>query len=170
MIACLVGIAGSTALCLTENSDGPGSSVPLGVALGLVAGATYAGYSWTLRRLMNRHVPRGAATGAVLGLGGVILAPIAVIGLTLTASIPTTAWLVLVYLAIVPMFLGYVLFSRGLAGVDATTATTITLVEPAVATLLAVVILHEHLGVRGWTGMALLALALVILVTPARRT
>ena len=68
------------------------------------------------------------------------------------------------------MFLGYVLFSRGLAGVDATTATTITLVEPAVATLLAVVILHEHLGVRGWTGMALLALALVILVTPARRT
>ena len=142
---------------------------PAGVALGLVAGATYAGYSWTLRRLMNRHVPRGAATGAVLGLGGVILAPIA-IGLTLTASIPTTAWLVLVHLAIVPMFLGYVLFSRGsrrgrrdnrdddhprrTRRRDAARRR-----DPPRAP-----------GVRGWTGMALLALALVILVTPARRT
>jgi DME family drug/metabolite transporter len=170
MVACLVGIAGSTALCLTEISDAPGSSVPLGVALGLVAGATYAGYSWALRRLMNRRVPRGAATGAVLGLGGVILAPIAVVGLVLTASIPATAWLVLGYLALVPMFVGYVLFSRGLAGIDATTATTITLVEPAVATLLAVVILHEHVGVSGWVGLALLTLALLILAAPRRHT
>jgi DME family drug/metabolite transporter len=63
-----------------------------------------------------------------------------------------------------------VLFSRGLAGIDATTATTITLVEPAVATLLAVVILHEHVGVSGWVGLALLTLALLILAAPRRHT
>ena len=79
------------------------------------------------------------------------------------------AWLVLAYLALVPMFVGYVLFSRGLAGIDATTATTVTLVEPAVATVLAVLILDEHLGLIGWSGMALLGLALLILVAPGRR-
>lgn len=170
MIACLVGIAGAAALCLTEGSGDPGSSIGLGVALGLVAGATYGGYSWVLRRVMSRRIPRGAATGAVLGLGGVILVPIAVVGLVLTASIPASAWLVLGYLALVPMFVGYVLFSRGLAGIDATTATTITLVEPAVATLLAVVILHEHVGVSGWVGLALLTLALLILAAPRQHT
>ncbi|GAB03538.1 DME family drug/metabolite transporter [Gordonia amarae] len=145
------------------------ASVPAGVALGLVAGATYAGYSWALRRVINRRIPRGAAAGAVLGAGGMLLAPIAGVGLVLTESTPADAWLVLAYLSLVPMFVGYVLFSRGLAGIDATTATTVTLVEPAVATVLAVLILGEHLGAIGWSGMALLGAALLILVAPKLR-
>ncbi|MCB1295299.1 MAG: EamA family transporter [Gordonia sp.] len=169
MIACAVGVVGSAALCMTDGDGAAASSVPAGVALGLVAGATYAGYSWALRRIINRRIPRGAAAGAVLGAGGVLLTPIATAGLIVTDSIPADAWLVLAYLALVPMFVGYVLFSRGLAGIDATTATTVTLVEPAVATVLAVLILDEHLGLIGWSGMALLGLALLILVAPGRR-
>ena len=66
MIACAVGVVGSAALCMTDGDGAAASSVPAGVALGLVAGATYAGYSWALRRIINRRIPRGAAAGAVL--------------------------------------------------------------------------------------------------------
>ena len=60
-------------------------------------------------------------------------------------------------------------YAKVMAAIDATTATTVTLVEPAVATVLAVLILDEHLGLIGWSGMALLGLALLILVAPGRR-
>ncbi|WP_368045947.1 EamA family transporter [Actinomyces radicidentis] len=63
------------------------------------------------------------------------------------------------------MFLGYVLFGVGLARVPASTATTITLLEPAVAALLAVAVLGERLTVLSWAGLALLAVVLVVLVT-----
>ncbi|WP_417862215.1 EamA family transporter [Actinomyces radicidentis] len=63
------------------------------------------------------------------------------------------------------MFLGYVVFGLGLARVPASTATTITLLEPAVAALLAVAVLGERLTVLSWAGLALLAVVLVVLVT-----
>lgn len=63
------------------------------------------------------------------------------------------------------MFLGYVLLGVGLARVPASTATTITLLEPAVAALLAVAVLGERLTVLSWAGLALLAVVLVVLVT-----
>ncbi|MFT3660168.1 MAG: EamA family transporter [Gordonia sp. (in: high G+C Gram-positive bacteria)] len=165
LTACALGIAGSALLSLSHGGDGDGS-VLLGVALGLVAGGTYAGYSWALRRLMRRGVPRSAFAGVVLGAGGVALLPvIAAHGGRLAEAAPLSWWM-LAYLAVVPMFLGYVLFSRGLGGIDATTATTLTLIEPAVATVLAVTILHEHLPAAGWVGMALLVAALAVLTRP----
>lgn len=78
-------------------------------------------------------------------------------------------------MALVPMFLGYLLFGIGLARISASTATTVTLIEPAVATLLAVLVVGERLGGTGWAGLALLAAVLVLLVLappppgPARR-
>jgi DME family drug/metabolite transporter len=71
-------------------------------------------------------------------------------------------------MALVPMFTGYLLFGWALAHVPATTATTLTLLEPAVATLLAVTIVGEHLPAAGWAGLALIAGCLVILTAPPR--
>jgi DME family drug/metabolite transporter len=66
-------------------------------------------------------------------------------------------------MALVPMFLGYFLFGVGLARVRPSTATTLTLTEPAVAAILAVVVVGERLGIMGWSGMAILAAALAVL-------
>jgi DME family drug/metabolite transporter len=76
---------------------------------------------------------------------------------------------VVAYLAVVPMFLGYVLFGRGLAAVSATTATTLSLLEPAVAAVIAVLVLHEGLPALGWAGMAVLLASLVLLAADTRR-
>jgi DME family drug/metabolite transporter len=66
------------------------------------------------------------------------------------------------------MFLGYVLFGRGLATVAASTATTVSLLEPAVAALIAVIVLGEHLPPMGWLGLGLLFASLVITATNTR--
>lgn len=141
-----------------------------GVLLGLVAGATYALYSWVAHRLMRRGVPSRAAMGAVFGTGGVALLPVlAVTGGPLLASAGNAA--VGAYMALVPMFCGYVLFGWGLARVPASTATTLTLLEPAVAAVLAVLVVGERLPGAGWVGVGLVVASLVVLAAPgsARR-
>ncbi|MFT4397334.1 DMT family transporter [Gordonia lacunae] len=170
-VACLLGIVGSGALALSRSESSHGDalsgnhSAAVGVGLGLLAGVTYAGLSWAMRRLMNRSVPRGAAAGTVMGLGGVFLLPVVAIGIPAVITHPGTLG-VLAYLVLVPQFLGYVLFSRGLGRIDSSTATTITLIEPAVATALAVGVLAEPITAIGWVGIAVLATALLVLLAP----
>jgi DME family drug/metabolite transporter len=65
-------------------------------------------------------------------------------------------------MAIIPMFLGYLLFGFGLNYIDASKATLITLIEPLVATVLAIVIIGEKFKVIGWAGVALVSLCLLM--------
>ena len=164
MLAAGSGVIGSVMLCVAKF-DGPAASAAgtvSGILLGLLAGATYALYSWVARRLVEDGVSRGASMGAVFGLGGLLLLPVLVItGAPLIAS--SQAFAVAAYMVLVPMFLGYVLFGIGLTRVSASTATTITIAEPAVATLLAVIIVGERLTVLGWAGLGVIGLVLVLL-------
>ena len=164
MMAAGLGIAGSAVLCAATMhaaaADPPGALA--GVGLGLVAGATYALYSWSAHRLMGRGVGRVAAMGSVFGLGGLTLLPVlALTGAPLLAS--PQAFAVGAYMALVPMFLGYVLFGLGLTRISASTATTLTLAEPAVAAVLAVLVVGERLPLLGWLGTAGIGLSLLIL-------
>lgn len=161
-----LGVIGSVLLCLArggEDAAGPGRAV-LGVLLGLVAGATYAAYSWAAHRLIDAGIGRAASMGSVFGIGGLLLMPVlALTGAPILAGPGNLA--VAAYMALVPMFLGYVLFGMGLVRVPASTATTVTLLEPAVSALLAVTVIGERLGALGWTGMAIIAAVLMVLAT-----
>lgn len=148
----MLGLSGTVLLCAAEAtagaSSGPGArsagSTVLGVVLGLTAGLTYAVYSWAAHRLIGRGLTSGAAMGTVFGIGGLLLVPVlAATGAPLLDSWSAAA--VGAYMALVPMFLGYVLFGWGLARVRASTATTLTLLEPAVAAVLAVLVVGERL-------------------------
>jgi len=164
MVAAALGVVGSTLLCLSklDGQNGPLASTLAGMALGLVAGITYAGYSWAAHRLMHDGLGRAASMGAVFGGGGLLLLPVLLLtGGPLLAT--REAVTVGAYMALVPMFLGYVLFGYGLAQVPASTATTLTLIEPAVAAILAVVVVGEQLAVLGWAGLGLIGIVLVIL-------
>ncbi|MEO9330077.1 DMT family transporter [Gordonia aurantiaca] len=173
-VSCLLGIAGTVALALSRSESSHADALPgehasaWGVGLGLLAGVTYAGFSYAMRRLMNQGIPRGASAGGVMGLGGVLLLPVAAFAVPSVLDHPDTL-LVLGYLVLVPQFLGYVLFSRGLKLVDSSTATTSTLLEPAVATVLAVAVLAEPITAIGWIGIGVLAAALATLMAPTRR-
>lgn len=171
MLAAFLGISGSTLLCLSRTGAATTSAADtaVGVGLGLVAGATYALYSWVVHRLMAHAVGRAASMGAVFGAGGALLIPVLVAaGAPLVASAQSFA--VATYMALVPMFLGYYLFGIGLARVRPSTATTLTLTEPAVAALLAVVVVGERLTAVGWIGLAVLSAALVVLAVAPTNT
>ncbi|MHA6523374.1 DMT family transporter [Tessaracoccus sp. G1721] len=159
-----LGVLGSILLCASKM-DAAGSSVwqtVAGVGLGLVAGLSYAVYSWAAHRLMSSGVGRAASMGSVFGLGGLLLMPVlAVTGATILHGPGNLA--VAAYMALMPMFLGYVLFGYGLTKVSASTATTVTLTEPAIATVLAVLVVGERLDTLGWVGLAIIGAVLVVL-------
>jgi len=149
------------------NDTAAGDSVPLGVALGLVAGFAYALYTYASSRAIRLgHAPRGVM-GGMFGLGAIPLLPILVITGGPLLQSPLTIGIA-AYLALGPMFLAYVLFGIGMRTLRSTTATTITLLEPFVATLLAVIVVGERLEPLGWVGLALI-LASVTVVAAARQ-
>ncbi|MBC9935458.1 MULTISPECIES: DMT family transporter [unclassified Leucobacter] len=160
-----LGIVGSALLCFSKLTSAPEelAATLLGIGLGLVAGTTYAVYSWCAQRLMVSGVSRSASMGAIFGWGGTLLLPVVcVTGAPLIAGLPTLS--VALYMALVPMFLGYLLFGYGLARLPVSTVTTLTLSEPAITTVLAVLVVGERLSLLGWSGLGLIALSLVVLV------
>lgn len=168
----LVGVVG---ICLLAQLHAAPSAVsshsslalPLGVALGLLAGLTYALYSWTARRMMMKGVLSRAAMGSTFGLGGLLLLPLLIVtGAPLLASWRNAA--VGSYMAVFPMCIGYLCYGAGLARIKASVATAITLLEPVVAALLAVFILNETLSPVGWAGIGLIIASLVITAWPMR--
>jgi DME family drug/metabolite transporter len=168
------GVLGVVALAVSRTGEaqpatGTGGAHPvLGIALGLLAGLTYALYAWGAARTMRRGLPSRPVMGAIFGLGGVLLMPVLL--LTGAPIVETGRNLAVVaYLAVVPMFVGYVLFGRGLAAVSATAATTLSLLEPAVAAVIAVLVLHEGLPILGWVGMGILLASLVLVTADSRR-
>lgn len=170
LIGACLGLLGTMLLCLAKAQGHADSAVHaslsesvFGVVLGLLAGATYALYSWTAHRLMRQGASSSAAMGATFGLGGLLLLPV----LLLTGASLVESWTnaaVGLYMILVPMFLGYILFGIGLSKVAASTATTLSLIEPVVAALLAVVIVGERLPLLGWAGAALIVGCLYVLV------
>ena len=116
---------------------------------------------------MQRSVAPRAAMGATFGLGGIILIPVLLAtGAPLLASWGNAS--VGLYMALVPMFLGYLCYGHGLARIPASTATTITLSEPVVAACLAVVVVGEQLPATGWLGIALILTCLVCISLPVK--
>jgi DME family drug/metabolite transporter len=65
--------------------------------------------------------------------------------------------------------LAYLLYARGLRTTAVTTATTLGLAEPAVAAVLGLALLGEHLTATGTAGLGILATGLVITAWPSRR-
>lgn len=166
LIGASLGLIGMIILCVwgangnIENSGYTPLNTFTGVGLGLIAGFTYALYSWVARRLMMRNLPSLAVMGALFGFGGILLFPLLIV----TGASFLNSWTNLLvggYMALAPMFLGYVLFGYGLARIQASTATSISLIEPVVAALLAIIIVGERLGLHGWFGVLLILLGLV---------
>ena len=171
-----LGLLGTIMLCIAKahghaepSADTFAIRSLFGVLLGLVAGATYALYSWTAHRLIKNDISSGAAMGTTFGLGGLMLIPVLIVtGAPLIQSWTNAA--VGVYMIFVPMGLGYILFGQGLARVAASTATTLSLIEPVVAALLAAVVVGEQMSPLGWAGAALIVSCLYVLVQqPERR-
>lgn len=163
----IVGIA----LLATGRREGgdatDAASAVLGIGLGLLAGFAYALFTYASSRAIRAGAPSRGAMGAMFGVGALpLLAVLVVTGGPLLAA-PTSVALT-AYLALGPMWLAYVLFGIGLRSVRSSTATTVTLLEPVVATLLAVLVVGERLTALGWVGLGLVLVGIAVLVSARR--
>jgi DME family drug/metabolite transporter len=154
----------------------PGVAPLLGLGTAISAAIAFASLSALARMLARRiHPLQVVSFGFVVG--AVLLAPVALLGgPTEPASTSGTAttlrfMLVLGYLGVVPTALAYVLYFYGMQlSRSASSGIAATLVEPAVAVLLAAGLLDEHLSAAAWLGTACLALAAAILGLDGSRT
>lgn len=136
----IVGI-GLLALGGSARGDRPEANVASGVILGLVAGSAFALYTYASSRAMTLGLPSRGVMGGMFGLGAMGLLPV--------------------------LLVAYLLFGIALGTLRSSAATTIALIEPLIATVLAVVVVGERLGAVGWVGLALI-LAGVIALSTAR--
>jgi DME family drug/metabolite transporter len=171
--AVTLGLAGMALLAAGQGGGAAPTASPWamagGIALEVVAGATYALYSWTIRRLILRGAGSRAATAACMGTGGLALLPVlAATAHQLAATVDDAA--VALFMAFIPFFLAYLIYGAGLARVSAAVATTLALFEPLVATILALAVVGERLAGFGWVGLALIAACLLALTAPVRRS
>jgi DME family drug/metabolite transporter len=161
-----VAVGGILLLAFGRDGD-PGPNVPLGIVLGVLAGLAYALYTYASSRAIQTGQPARAVMGGMFGLGAVPLAVVLVVlGAPLLQSWQTVG--ISAYLVIGPMFVAYLLFGVGMRTLRSSTATTITLLEPVVATVLAVTVVGERLAPVGWVGLAAILLAVTVLVTARR--
>lgn len=165
MLSFVIGAVGIALLTLGKDQGNNNAysvnQQGMGILLGCIAGFTYASYSWSARRLIESGVHSTSSMSGLFGCAALLLLPSLWITGDNLFSNSTNAFVSL-YMAIIPMFLGYLLFGFGLNHVDASKATLITLIEPLVATVLAIVIIGEKFKVIGWVGAALVSLCLLM--------
>ena len=139
---------------------GTGSTIT-GIILAVAAACCYAGYSVAAAEIVGQGASSRATVGALFGLASLVLIPIlALTGSTLLAG--TQGILVAGYLALIPMSVGYLLFGHGLRTTTASAATGLSLLEPAVAAVLADLIAHQQLPAIGWLGITLVVASVLL--------
>jgi drug/metabolite transporter, DME family len=178
LVAVLATVAGAGLLLAARTPAGieaSGGSTGLlpGVAAGLVAGVTYALYAFAIGRLIRPAPsrPEGLAHGAVVAsIQGIASLPMLVLlGLTGEHTFTMPVWPILLYLALIPTALGHRLFAYGLGRMKASTATLFTVLEPVVATVLAIFRLGEGFSPMGWIGFPLVIAGLILVSIPTPR-
>lgn len=168
-VSTVVAVTGIVLLAIGREPDaGAGrGGIVTGVVLALLAGLAYALYTYASSRAIrgsgSRAQPSSGVMGAMFGAGALLLLPVLLAtGWPLLQSGRTIG--IAAYLAIGPMFVAYLLFGIGLRGIRSSAVTTITLLEPVVATVLAVLVVGERLAPVGWAGLGLVLAGLLILV------
>jgi DME family drug/metabolite transporter len=125
----------------------------VGVGLALIAGTSFPVYGLAAQRLM-REVQPDVAIGSVFGAGTVLLAPLA-IGSASEALSSTASFVTVAYLGIFTLSIAYILWAVGLERLTLGIVVVVTLLEPAVASLLGVTVLGEPFTLALVVGIAL---------------
>jgi drug/metabolite transporter (DMT)-like permease len=152
MVGLVVGFAGVVALVGIDSSGG--SQLWLGVLCLFIATLGYAVGPLIIQRYLQDVDELGSVTIS-LAVAAVVLLPAAV--LTAPAVLPSAQTLTaLVVLGAVCTALGLYLFFYLIGQAGASRATVITYVNPAVAALLGVLVLHEPFGIGFVAGFILI--------------
>jgi len=163
--------AGATALAVAGCSlllatGGEVSVNPLGIALALGAGLSYAAYTLAIKTLLAGRSP-DAVIAVAFCLGALFLAPL-LVGADLSWIPSVRGVVVVLHLGLIATALSYRLFARGLQTVPVASAVTLSLAEPLTATILGVTVVGERLTLTSLGGILLIFGGLALLAVGPR--
>ncbi|MFR9778287.1 DMT family transporter [Micromonospora sp. MS34] len=162
MLATMALAVGGLALLVGTPSGGiTATSLLAGAGLALLSAAGFA----TMTLIGTRPVAGLddlTGTGVSFAIGGAVLAAAAMVTSGMD-FVPTPASVgLLLLLGTVPTAIAYALYFRGLRTTPASTAALIALLEPLVATVLAILFLGDRLSATGLIGAGLITTAIVL--------
>jgi DME family drug/metabolite transporter len=157
-VATVLAIAGCGLLAL---GGGEVAVNPLGIALALGAGFSWASYTMAIKALLPGRTP-DAVMAVVFSIGALLLSPFLFTSDLHWVASPRGA-AVVAYLGVIVTSLSYWLFARGLKSVPVATAVTLSLAEPLTAALLGILFLGERLSTTALCGIPLLFAGLAVL-------
>ncbi|MCO4747291.1 MAG: EamA family transporter [Proteobacteria bacterium] len=158
-----VGVA-MAGVAILGNGEGAAPSLK-GDVLALVGGLAGAGY-FLLGRKVREHVAIGTYASLVCAAAAVSLLPV-----VLTADLPLTGfdtrtWAFIGALALGPQLLGHSGINYALRWVPAARLTSLTLLEPVGAALLAWAFLGEVPSALAWLGSGIAVVGILIAASP----
>ncbi len=169
VVATCATVVGAGALLLGGGAGGAGQDPgAVGIVAGLVAGAAYGTFTTVSGRILAAGADGASTVAVTFVVAGLLLAPVLLTG-DLAWVVTVAGGVTAVWLVVATTALGYVLFARGLSGLDAPTVTTLTLAEPLAATVLAVAVVGERLDPLSWVGAGALVFGLVLVGAPRGR-
>jgi drug/metabolite transporter (DMT)-like permease len=160
VVGLLVGFGGVAALVgFAVKSDDVLAALSIGVAA-----CGYALGPWVLARFLA-DLPSLGVVSASLLLCAVVYAPIAAFQLPSRPLSGSVVWS-MIGLTIVCTTIAFVVFFALIGEIGPTRSTVITYVNPAVAVLLGVTVLNEHVGAATGIGFALILVGCVLATRP----
>lgn len=158
-------IAGGLAISLLGVSiislSGAGVSVSVGVLFVLLAALCDAIYTILSKGLLERYRAIDFAVYSTL-IGCLPMFVYLPWAWPEVAALNTNAWLVVIYLGVVPVSLGYWLSNVALSILPATRATQMMLLVPAIAAVIAWLVLGEQPGMQMLIGGPLILLGVLV--------
>jgi drug/metabolite transporter (DMT)-like permease len=156
MLAVLLALAGSAVIFFADEGSGGAAKWPaLGNTLAIIGSLAMCGYLLIGRRL-RAEVSLLAYVGVVYAVAAIFLVLAALALDAPLIDLSPIAWLFVALLALGPQLLGHSAFNWSLKHFSATTVAVAILGEPIGSTILAWLLLDEHIGAIKLAGMGLL--------------
>ena len=161
-----------------SHADRDPITIGWGIVLALIAGLSYALYTYMANKLMKPHKNRPQGLGHRPVISTIQLVSAAPLGVMLVILIVVNpqafahqplAIPVMAYLALFPTAVGHLLLAVGLGAMPASRAAVYTLFEPVVAVVLAVVVVGEVIAPIGWVGLIVVLAGLGVLTQEKQR-
>jgi DME family drug/metabolite transporter len=158
ILTTIVAVSGMALIVLTGDQA---QIDAVGVLAALAAGAGYALFALTSKSIMRDATNAAGAMASVFAIAAVLLSPILVlVDLAWIFSIGGVT--VALWLGVVTVAFAYWAYSTGLRQVSPADATSLTIIEPVAATLLAAIVLREQPGFTAWIGIIVVITSLSI--------
>lgn len=146
-------------IVLVGTANGVQSFNLKGVGLAALAGFGFAIFNVVCRKSLAQGAQDIWLTASTFGVAALVSFPF-LFSQNPVWILTAKGFLTVLWLGLVTTSVGYVLFMYGLKRIDSSKAATVVLAEPATATLLAALVIGEHLVLRSYLGIAVVAVGI----------